>query len=136
MGRKITTAEKEYAYRIIELRNKIVYIKQNNKEIEISHDSKFIKNLMSLSNEEFDNLLMVLMVLAMIYRDVKLKKKRFYNLWEMKLKVKEHALNILILILKNQYLNKKAVIIINLFNTEKQIIICDIDDINNLETII
>ena len=45
MRRKITTGTKEYVYRIIQLRNKIIYIKQNNKEIEISYDSKFIKNL-------------------------------------------------------------------------------------------
>lgn len=127
MRRKITTGTKEYVYRIIQLRNKIIYIKQNNKEIEISHDSKFIKNLMGLYNNEFDNLLMILTVLAIIYRDLKLK--------EMKFILQE---NTLILIFKNYYY-KKVAIIIDLWNKEKIIIICDIEDIkiiNNLETII
>lgn len=98
MRRKITTGTKEYVYRIIQLRNKIIDIKQNNKEIEISHDSKFIKNLMGLYNNEFDNLLMILTVLAIIYRDLKLK--------EMKFILQE---NTLILILKNHYYKKVAI---------------------------
>lgn len=127
MRRKITTGTKEYVYRKMEFNNKIIYIKSNNKDLTISYDSKFIKNLMGLYNNEFDNLLMILTVLAIIYRDLKLK--------EMKFILQE---NILILILKNHYY-KKVAIIIDLWNKEKIIIICDIEDIkiiNNLETII
>ena len=113
----------ELKYRISEFKNKIMYIKWKNKDLKISYYPKVLEDLMNLDKQEFDNLLYSLLDLkTILYRDVKLKKMNFiYRLWKLKLQE-----NRLILISENKYLNKKAEIIINLLNREKQIIISDI----------
>ena len=114
----------ELKYRISEFKNKIMYIKWKNKDLKISYYPKVLEDLMNLDKQEFDNLLYSLLDLkTILYRDVKLKKMNFiYRLWKLKLQE-----NRLILISENKYLNKKAEIIINLLNREKQITISDID---------
>ena len=113
----------EFIHRIGEFKNKIMYIKWKNKDLKISYYPKVLEDLMNLDKQEFDNLLYSLLDLkTILYRDVKLKKMNFiYRLWKLKLQE-----NRLILVSKNHYLNKKAKIIINLLNREKQIIISDI----------
>lgn len=120
-NKRMTMAE--FIHRISEFKNKIMYIKWKNKDLKISYYPKVLEDLMNLDKQEFDNLLYSLLDLkTILYRDVKLKKMNFiYRLW--KLKLQEDRL---ILVSKNHYLNKKAKIIINLLNREKQIIISDI----------
>lgn len=114
----------EFTYRVSEFKNKIMYIKCKNNELKISYDPKVLEDLINLDNKEFNNLLDELIDLKKIlYRNAKLKKMNFiYRLWKLKLQE-----NKLILTSKNQCLNKKAEIIINLLNREKQITISDID---------
>ena len=113
----------ELKYRISEFKNKIMYIKWKNKDLKISYYPKVLEDLMNLDKQEFDNLLYSLLDLkTILYRNVKLREMNFiYRLWKLKLQE-----NRLILVSKNHYLNKKAEIIINLLNREKQIIISDI----------
>lgn len=114
----------ELKYRVNEFKNKIMYIKRENKELKISYCPKVLEELMNLDNQEFDNLLYSLLDLKNIfYRNVKFREMNFiYRLWKLKLQE-----NKLILISENHYLSKKAEIIINLLNKEKQITISDID---------
>jgi len=114
----------ELKYRVSEFKNKIMYIKRENKELKISYCPKVLEELMNLDNQEFDNLLYSLLDLKNIfYRNVKFREMNFiYRLWKLKLQE-----NKLILISENHYLSKKAEIIINLLNKEKQITISDID---------
>lgn len=123
MDRNKRMAMAEFIHRISEFKNKIMYIKWKNKDLKISYYPKVLEDLMNLDKQEFDNLLYSLLDLkTILYRDVKLKKMNFiYRLWKLKLQE-----NRLILVSKNHYLNKKAEIIINLLNREKQIIISDI----------
>ena len=114
----------ELKHRISEFKNKIMYIKRKYNDLKISYYVKVLEELMNLENQEFDNLLDVLIDLkTILYRNVKLGKMNFrYRLWKLKLQG-----NRLILISKNNYLNKKAEIIINLLSKEKKVIISDID---------
>lgn len=114
----------EFKYRVSEFKDKIMYIKRKNKELKISYDPKVLEDLINLDNKEFNNLLDELLDLKIVlYRNVKLGKMNFrYRLWKIYLKG-----NNLILISENNYLNKKAEIIINLLSKEKQITISDID---------
>lgn len=113
----------EFTYRISEFKNKIMYIKRKNKELKISYNPKILEDLINLDNKEFNNLLSELIDLKnILYRNVKLKEMNFiYRLWKLKLQE-----NKLILISENHYLSKKAEIIINLLNKEKEVIISDI----------
>ena len=114
----------ELKYRISEFKNKIMYIKWKNKDLKISYYPKVLEDLMNLDKQEFDNLLYSLLDLKnILYRNVKLREMNFiYRLWKLKLQE-----NRLILISENKYLNKKAEIIINLLNKDKEIIISDIE---------
>ena len=114
----------ELKYRVSEFKNKIMYIKRENKELKISYCPKVLEELMNLDNQEFNNLLDELLDLKrVLYRNAKLKEMNFiYRLWKLKLQE-----NKLILSSENHYLSKKAEIIINLLNKEKQITISDID---------
>ena len=114
----------ELKYRISEFKNKITYIKWKNKNLKISYYPKVLEDLMNLDKQEFDNLLYSLLDLKnILYRNVKLREMNFiYRLWKLKLQE-----NKLILISENKYLNKKAEIIINLLNKDKEIIISDIE---------
>ena len=114
----------ELKYRVSEFKNKITYIKRKHNDLKISYYVKVLEELMNLENQEFDNLLDVLIDLkTILYRNVKLKKMNFrYRLWKIYLKG-----NNLILISENHYLNKKAEIIISLLSKEKKVIISDID---------
>ena len=113
----------EFKYRVSEFKDKIMYIKRKNKELKISYDAKVLEDLINLDNKEFDNLLDELLDLKIVlYRNAKLKEMNFiYRLWKLKLQE-----NKLILISENKYLNKKAEIIINLLNKDKEVIISDI----------
>ena len=101
-----------------------MYIKWKNKDLKISYYPKVLEDLMNLDKQEFDNLLYSLLDLKnILYRNVKLREMNFiYRLWKLKLQE-----NKLILISENKYLNKKAEIIINLLNKDKEIIISDIE---------
>jgi len=123
MDRNKRMAMAEFIHRISEFKNKIMYIKWKNKDLKISYYPKVLEDLMNLDKQEFDNLLYSLLDLkTILYRNVKLREMNFiYRLWKLKLQE-----NRLILVSKNHYLNKKAEIIINLLNREKQIIISDI----------
>lgn len=123
MDRNKRMAMAEFIHRISEFKNKIMYIKWKNKDLKISYYPKVLEDLMNLDKQEFDNLLYSLLDLkTILYRNVKLREMNFiYRLWKLRLQE-----NRLILISKNHYLNKKAEIIINLLNREKQIIISDI----------
>lgn len=114
----------EFTHRVNEFKNKINYLKCKYNDLKISYDAKVLEELMNLENQEFDNLLDVLIDFKIIlYRNVKLGKMNFrYRLWKIYLKG-----NNLILISENNYLNKKGKIIINLLSREKQITISDID---------
>lgn len=114
----------EMKYRVSEFKNKITYIKRKHNDLKISYYVKVLEELMNLENQEFDNLLDVLIDLkTILYRNVKLKKMNFrYRLWKIYLKG-----NNLILISENHYLNKKAEIIISLLSKDKEVIISDID---------
>lgn len=121
-NKKITMDELKY--RVSEFKNKITYIKRKHNDLKISYYVKVLEELMNLENQEFDNLLDVLIDLkTILYRNVKLKKMNFrYRLWKIYLKG-----NNLILISENHYLNKKAEIIISLLSKDKEVIISDID---------
>ena len=123
MSRNKRISMVEFINRISEFKNKIMYIKRKYNYLKILYDPKALEDLMNLDKQEFDNLLYSLLDLkTILYRDVKLKKMNFiYRLWKLKLQE-----NRLILVSKNHYLNKKAEVIINLLNREKQIIISDI----------
>ena len=124
MSRNKRISMVEFINRISEFKNKIMYIKRKYNYLKILYDPKALEDLMNLNKQEFDNLLYLLLDLRnIIYRNVKLKEMNFrYRLW--KIEIQENAL---ILSSENHYLNKKAEIIINLFNREKQITISDID---------
>ena len=113
----------ELKYRVSEFKNKINYLKCKYNNLKISYDFKILENLINLDKQEFENLLDSLLDFQKIfYRNVKLKEMNFrYRLWKMHLKE-----NKLSLISENNYLNKKAEIIINLMNKEKEVIISDI----------
>ena len=113
----------ELKYRISEFKNKINYLKCKYNDLKISYDAKVLEELMNLENQEFDNLLDVLIDFKIIlYRNVKLKEMNFrYRLWKMHIKG-----NNLYFISENNYLNKKGKIIINLVSKEKEVIISDI----------
>ena len=106
----------EFTNRVNDFKNKINYLKCKYNDLKISYDAKVLEELMNLENQEFDNLLDVLIDFKIIlYRNVKLGKMNFrYRLWKLKLQG-----NNLILISENQYLNKKTEIIINLLSKEK-----------------
>ena len=122
MGNKIIIMS-ELKYRISEFKNKINYLKCKYNDLKISYDFKILENLINLDKQEFENLLDSLLDFQKIlYRNVKLKEMNFrYRLWKMHLKG-----NNLILISENNYLNKKAKIIINLLSKYKEVIISDI----------
>lgn len=124
MDRNKRMAMAEFIHRISEFKNKIMYIKWKNKDLKISYYPKVLEDLMNLDKQEFDNLLYSLLDLKnILYRNVKLREMNFiYRLWKLKLQE-----NKLILISENKYLNKKAEIIINLLNKDKEIIISDIE---------
>ena len=113
----------ELKYRISEFKNKIMYIKWKNKELKISYYPKVLEDLINLDNKEFNNLLCSLLDFQKIlYRNMKLQEMNFrYRLWKMHLKG-----NNLFFISENNYLNKKAKIIINLLSKDKEVIISDI----------
>ena len=113
----------EFTHRVNEFKNKINYLKFKYNDLKISYDFKILENLINLDKQEFENLLDSLLYFQKIlYMNVKLKEMNFkYRLWKMHLKG-----NNLFFISENNYLNKKAEIIINLLNNEKQIIISDI----------
>ena len=115
----------EFKYRVSEFKNKITYIKRKHNNLKISYYVKVLEELMNLENQEFDNLLDVLIDLkTILYRNVKLKKMNFrYRLWKIYLKG-----NNLILISENHYLNKKAEIIISLLSKDKEVIISGIEE--------
>lgn len=123
MERNKRMAIAEFTYRISEFKNKINYLKCKYNDLKISYDPNVLEDLINLENKEFDNLLCSLLDFQkIIYRNLKLKEMNFrYRLWKMHLKG-----NNLFFISENNYLNKKAEIIINLLNKEKQIIISDI----------
>ena len=122
MGNKIIIMS-ELKYRISEFKNKINYLKCKYNDLKISYDFKILENLINLDKQEFENLLDSLLDFQKIlYRNVKLKEMNFrYRLWKMHLKG-----NNLILISENNYLNKKAKLIINLLSKYKEVIISDI----------
>lgn len=125
MERNKRMAIAEFTYRISEFKNKIMYIKRKYNDLKILYDPNVLEDLINLENKEFDNLLCSLLDFQKIlYRNVKLKEMNFkYRLWKMHLKE-----NKLILISENNYLNKKAEIIISLFSKEKKVIISDIEE--------
>lgn len=113
----------EFTHRVNEFKNKINYLKCKYNDLKISYDFKILENLINLDKQEFENLLDSLLDFQKIlYRNVKLKEMNFkYRLWKIHLKG-----NNLILISENNYLNKKAKIIINLLSKYKEVIISDI----------
>lgn len=121
-NKRITMAELKY--RVSEFKNKINYLKRKYNDLKISYDPNVLEDLMNLDEQECDSLLDVLLDLkTILYRNEKVKEMNFrYRLWKLKLQG-----NNLILISENQYLNKKAEIIINLLSEEKKVIISDID---------
>lgn len=123
MERNKRMAIAEFTYRISEFKNKIMYIKRKYNDLKILYDPNVLEDLINLENKEFDNLLCSLLDFQKIlYRNVKLKEMNFkYRLWKMHLKG-----NNLYFISENNYLNKKAKIIINLLSKDKEVIISDI----------
>ena len=123
MERNKRMAIAEFTHRVNEFKNKINYLKCKYNDLKISYDFKILENLINLDKQEFKNLLDSLLYFQKIlYMNVKLKEMNFkYRLWKMHLKG-----NKLYFISENNYLNKKAKIIINLLNREKQIIISGI----------
>lgn len=121
-NKRITMAELKY--RVSGFKNKIMNIKRKYNDLKISYDPKVLEDLINLDNQEFDNLLCSLLDFQKIlYRNMKLQEMNFrYRLWKMHLKG-----NNLYFISENNYLNKKAEIIINLLSKEKKVIISDID---------
>ena len=113
----------ELKYRVSEFKNKINYLKCKYNDLKISYDFKILENLINLDKQEFENLLDSLLDFQKIpYRNVKLKEMNFkYRLWKIHLKG-----NNLYFISENNYLNKKAEIIINLVSKGKEVIISDI----------
>ena len=114
----------EFKYRVSEFKKCFISLKTKYNDLKLLYESEVLEDLMNLDEQEFYNLLDVLIDLkTILYRNVKLKKMNFrYRLWKIYLKG-----NNLILISENHYLNKKAEIIINLLNKEKEVIISDID---------
>jgi len=114
----------ELKYRVSEFKKCFISLKTKYNDLKLLYESEVLEDLMNLDEQEFYNLLDVLIDLkTILYRNVKLKKMNFrYRLWKIYLKG-----NNLILISENHYLNKKAEIIINLLNKEKEVIISDID---------
>jgi len=114
----------ELKYRVSEFKKCFSSLKTKYNDLKLLYESEVLEDLMNLDEQEFYNLLDVLIDLkTILYRNVKLKKMNFrYRLWKIYLKG-----NNLILISENHYLNKKAEIIINLLNKEKEVIISDID---------
>ena len=121
-NKRITMAELKY--RVSEFKKCFISLKTKYNDLKLLYESEVLEDLMNLDEQEFYNLLDVLIDLkTILYRNVKLKKMNFrYRLWKIYLKG-----NNLILISENHYLNKKAEIIINLLNKEKEVIISDID---------
>lgn len=122
-NKRITMAELKY--RVSGFKNKINYLKRKYNDLKISYDPKVLEDLINLDNQEFDNLLCSLLDFQKIlYRNMKLQEMNFrYRLWKMHLKG-----NNLFFISENNYLNKKAKIIISLFSKEKKVIISDIEE--------
>ena len=98
-------------------------VKQEDYDEVKQHIFNNLENLINLDKQEFENLLDSLLDFQKIlYRNVKLKEMNFkYRLWKIHLKG-----NNLYFISENNYLNKKAEIIINLVSKEKEVIISDI----------
>ena len=114
----------EFKGRISDFKKCFISLKTKYNDLKLLYESEVLEDLMNLDEQEFDNLLDVLIDLkTILYRNVKLKKMNFrYRLWKIYLKG-----NNLILISENHYLNKKAEIIISLLSKEKKVIISDID---------
>ena len=56
----------EFKYRVSDFKNKITYIKRKHNDLKISYYVKVLEELMNLENQEFDNLLDVLIDLKTI----------------------------------------------------------------------
>lgn len=114
-NKRITMAKLKH--RVNEFKNKIMNIKRKYNDLKISYDPKVLEDLMNLDEQECDSLLDVLLDLkTILYRNEKVKEMNFrYRLWKMHLKG-----NNLYFISENNYLNKKAEIIINLLSKEKK----------------
>ena len=123
MKNKIITMD-ELKYRVSEFKKCFISLKTKYNDLKLLYESEVLEDLIKLEQQEFDNLLEVLIDLkTILYRNVTLRKMNFrYRLWKLKLRG-----NNLILISENHYLSKKAEIIINLLNKEKEVIISDID---------
>ena len=124
MGKDKKISMVEFKGRISEFKKCFISLKIKYNDLKLLYESEVLEDLIKLEQQEFDNLLEVLLDLKIIlYRNVTLRKMNFrYRLWKLKLQG-----NNLILISENQYLNKKAEIIINLLSKEKKVIISDID---------
>lgn len=114
----------EFKYRVSEFKKCFISLKTKYNDLKLLYESEVLEDLIKLEQQEFDNLLEVLIDLkTILYRNVTLRKMNFrYRLWKLKLQG-----NNLILISENHYLSKKAEIIINLLSKEKKVIISDID---------
>lgn len=123
MKNKIITMD-ELKYRVSEFKKCFISLKTKYNDLKLLYESEVLEDLIKLEQQEFDNLLEVLIDLkTILYRNVTLRKMNFrYRLWKLKLRG-----NNLILISENHYLSKKAEIIINLLSKEKKVIISDID---------
>ena len=124
MGKDKKISMVEFKGRISDFKKCFISLKTKYNDLKLLYESEVLEDLMNLDEQEFDNLLDVLIDLkTILYRNVKLKKMNFrYRLWKIYLKG-----NNLILISENHYLNKKAEIIISLLSKEKEVIISDID---------
>ena len=124
MGKDKKISMVEFKGRISEFKKCFINLKIKYNDLKLLYESEVLDNLIKLENREFENLLDSLLDFQKIfYRNVKLKEMNFrYRLWKMHLKE-----NKLSLISENNYLNKKAEIIINLLNKEKEVIISDIE---------
>lgn len=125
MGKNKKITMGELKYRVSEFKKCFINLKIKYNDLKLLYESEVLDDLIKLENQEFENLLDSLLDFQKIfYRNVKLKEMNFrYRLWKMHLKG-----NNLYFISENNYLNKKAEIIINLFNREKQITISDIEE--------
>lgn len=114
----------ELKYRVSEFKKCFISLKTKYNDLKLLYESEVLEDLIKLEQQEFDNLLEVLIDLkTILYRNVTLRKMNFrYRLWKLKIQG-----NNLILISENHYLSKKAEIIINLLSKEKKVIISDID---------
>lgn len=124
MGKDKKISMVEFKGRISDFKKCFISLKTKYNDLKLLYESEVLEDLMNLDEQEFDNLLDVLIDLkTILYRNVKLKKMNFrYRLWKIYLKG-----NNLILISENHYLNKKAEIIISLLSKDKEVIISDID---------